>query len=101
MCKHNYGFLQLVLKFLIEKQLLICFSKGVISGKNYPNLYVKVVPDQSNNAKFEDFVSQQLNVVKLNWQQYFSSCLKITLCSTSCKFSTGVERHFNTLKFIQ
>ena len=61
--KHNYGLLHLVLKFLIAKGLLICFTKGVISGSTYSNLYIKVVPDQLDNGKIEIFVSQQLSLL--------------------------------------
>ncbi len=79
----------------------MCFTKGVLSGKNDSTLYMKVIPDQLENGKIENFVSKQLSLVELNWNQYINSCLKIKLCSPSCKFSREVERHFDSLTYLR
>lgn len=93
--------MKLVLEFLVAKGLLICFTKGVISGSTYSNLYIKVVPDQSENGEIENFVSQRLNLIKLNWDKYINNCRKITLRSPSCRLTREVEQYFHTLTHLQ
>ena len=99
--KHNNVLLHLVLEFLIRKGLLICFTDGVISGKTYSKLYVKVIPNQLENGEIENFVSQRLNLIELNWDQYINTCRKITLRSPSCRLAREVEQHFQTLTHLQ
>ncbi len=41
----------------------MCFTKGVVSGKNDSILYMKMIPDQLENGKIENFISKQLRVL--------------------------------------
>lgn len=79
--------------------LLMKFEKGLRSGPNVCDLFIKCLPKSITFNTVNTFVKECLDPVKIPWTLYKSNCERVLLPSSTAVLSEEVNQLFNQMNY--